>query len=239
MDTTATKMKVEVWSDVMCPFCYLGKRRFATALAQFPQRDDVEVIWKSFQLNPSLETNPDISVNQYLAQEKGLDVRVAEQMNDRVARMSRQDGPIYNFDDVVVANTFDAHRLIHFAKDHHRQDEAAECLFSAYFTEGRNVDNRATLIELGQEIGLDPDAVSAMLDTDAYIAEVNADIDEARQLGISGVPFFVFDRKYVVSGAQESSVFEQALERSVAEWREPHESRSDNLPVLPTAQAEH
>jgi len=223
----------------MCPFCYLGKRRFASALAQLPQRDDVEVIWKSFQLNPSLETDPDISVNQYLAREKGLDVRVAEQMNDRVARMSRQDGPIYNFDDVVVANTFDAHRLIHFAKDHGRQDQATERLFSAYFTEGRNVDDRATLIELGKEIGLDGDAVSAMLESDAYVAAVNSDIEEARQLGISGVPFFVFDRKYVVSGAQESSVFQQALERSVAEWRGERESSSGKIAARPTAQTEH
>jgi protein disulfide-isomerase len=220
-------MTVEVWSDVMCPFCYLGKRRFASALAQLPHGDDIEVIWKSFQLNPSLETDPDISVSQYLAREKGLDVRVAEQMNDRVARMSRQDGPIYNFDDVVVANTFDAHRLIHFAKDQGRQDEAAERLFSAYFTDGKNVDDRATLVELGREIGLDSDAVSEMLESGAYTDEVNADIEEARQLGINGVPFFVFDRNYVVSGAQESSVFQQALERSIAEWRERQHSPSE------------
>jgi predicted DsbA family dithiol-disulfide isomerase len=212
--TTAEKMKVEVWSDVMCPFCYLGKRRFAVALAEFPDRDDVEVIWKSFQLNPSLETDPDISVTQYLAREKGLDVRVAEQMNDRVARMARQDGPIYNFDEVVVANTFDAHRLIHFARSQNLQDQVMEKLFSAYFTEGRNVDDRATLIELAREVGLDGDAVAAMLDSDAYTAEVNSDIEEARQLGISGVPFFVFDRAYAVSGAQDTEVFKAALEQS-------------------------
>ena len=198
----------------MCPFCYLGKRRFAAALAQFPDRDDVEVIWKSFQLNPSLETDPDISVTQYLAREKGLDVRVAEQMNDRVARMARQDGPIYNFDEIVVANTFDAHRLIHFARSQNLQDQVMEKLFSAYFTEGRNVDDRATLIELGREVGLDGDAVATMLDSDAYTAEVSSDIEEARQLGISGVPFFVFDRAYAVSGAQDVEVFKDALERS-------------------------
>ena len=220
MDTKTNRMQVEVWSDVMCPFCYLGKRRFAAALAAFPDRDDVEIIWKSFQLNPSLKTDPEISVAQYLAREKGFDVRVAEQMNDRVARMSRQDGPIYNFDEVVVANTFDAHRLIHFARAHGLQDEAMERLFRAYFTEGRNVDDLATLIELGTEIGLDADALRAALESDAYTAEVNADIEEARQLGISGVPFFVFDRKYAVSGAQESTVFQQALEQAVAEWHE-------------------
>ncbi|HET9634902.1 MAG TPA: DsbA family oxidoreductase [Gemmatimonadaceae bacterium] len=212
-------MKVEVWSDVMCPFCYLGKRRFAKALGDFADRADVEVIWKSFQLNPSLETDPGISVTQYLAREKGLDVRVAEQMNDRVARMARQDGPIYNFDEVVVANTFDAHRLIHFARSQGLQDQAIEKLFSAYFTEGRNVDDRATLIELGREIGLDGDAVAAMLDSETYAAEVNADIEEARDLGINGVPFFVFDRAYVVSGAQDAEVFADALDRSLTHWR--------------------
>ena len=220
METKTNRMQVEVWSDVMCPFCYLGKRRFAAALAAFPDRNDVEVIWKSFQLNPTLKTDTEISVAQYLAREKGFDVRVAEQMNDRVARMSRQDGPIYNFDEVVVANTFDAHRLIHFARAHGRQDEAMESLFRAYFTEGRNVDDLATLIELGREIGLDAGALRAALESDAYTAEVNADIEEARQLGISGVPFFVFDRKYAVSGAQESAVFQQALEQAVAEWHE-------------------
>jgi predicted DsbA family dithiol-disulfide isomerase len=220
MDTTQARMKVEVWSDVMCPFCYLGKRRFASALTLIPDRGAVEVIWKSFQLNPSLETDPDIRVTDYLAREKGLDVRVAEQMNDRVARMARQDGPIYNFDDVVVANTFDAHRLIHLARAYGRQDEAVERLFSAYFTEGRNIDDRATLIELAGQVGLDSDAVSVALASDAYTADVNGDIEEARQLGISGVPFFVFDRKYALSGAQESEVFQQALERSLGEWRE-------------------
>ena len=224
MDTTATKMKVEVWSDVMCPFCYLGKRRFAAALAELPDRDDVEVIWKSFQLNPSLRTDPDIRVSQYLAREKGLDIRVAEQMNDRVARMSRQDGPIYNFDDIVVANTFDAHRLIHFAKDHGRQDEVVERLFSAYFTEGRNVDDPATLIELGRESGLDSDAVSAMLESDDYVADVNSDLDDAGQLGINGVPFFVLDRKYAISGAQDQSVFRETLQRAMAEWRDAQQS---------------
>lgn len=203
----------------MCPFCYLGKRRFAKALAEFADRDDVEVIWKSFQLNPSLETDPDISVTQYLAREKGLDVRVAEQMNDRVARMARQDGPIYNFDEIVLANTFDAHRLIHFARSQGLQDQVMEKLFSAYFTEGRNVDDRATLIELGRGVGLDGDAVATMLDSDAYTAEVNSDIEEARQLGISGVPFFVFDRAYAVSGAQDAEVFTDALRQSLDHWR--------------------
>ena len=207
-------MQVEIWSDVACPFCYLGKRRFEKALAALaavPRAEDVSVEWKSFQLNPGLKTDPNVRIEEYLARAKGIDVATARQLNERVARMGEEDGLVYRFDKLVVANTFDAHRLIQFAKDGGKQNEVEERLFRAYFTEGRNVADRATLVELANDVGLDGDELASALEEGKHAAGVRADIDEARQLGIHGVPFFVFDRKYAVSGAQPVEVFERAL----------------------------
>jgi predicted DsbA family dithiol-disulfide isomerase len=211
------KLIVEVWSDVVCPFCYLGKRKFANALSRFAHRDEVEVVWKSFQLNPSVRTDPTISINDFLAREKGFDVRTAEQLHDRISRAGREVGLDYRFDRAIVANTFDAHRVIHFASAQGKGDEAFERLFRAYFTEGRNIGDRATLVELGADIGLDAPALSAALESDAYADAVRSDIEDARQLGINGVPFFVLDRTYGVSGAQDAGIFLQALEQARAE----------------------
>lgn len=208
------KFKVEIWSDIACPFCYLGKRRFDSALAAFEHREKVEVAWKSFQLNPQLKTDPTIRIHEYLVRAKGIDVESAKQMNARVSAMAAPDGLVYDFEKIIVANTFDAHRLIQFAKVQGLQDEAEERLFRAYFTEGRNVADHATLVEVGREIGLDADALAQALASGAYADDVQAEIDEARELGINGVPFFVFDRKYAVSGAQPAELFAQTLERA-------------------------
>ena len=216
MTTEARTMTVEVWSDIMCPFCFLGKHRFATALQRFPQREDVAVVWRSFQLNPSLRTDPTITVNEYLARTKGIDVRQAAAMNDRLTSAGAAEGIEYRFDRAVVANTFDAHRFLHYAADHDRQDAAMEHIFTAYFSEGRNVADHAVLAAIGDEIGLDAADIASMLASDRYVDEVRADIAEAEELGIQGVPFFVFDRRYAVSGAQDSSVFLRALEQSWA-----------------------
>jgi predicted DsbA family dithiol-disulfide isomerase len=210
-------MLVEIWSDVMCPFCYLGKRRFADALAHFPHREEVKVQWRSFQLNPALRSDTPISVNEYLAREKGIDPRQAAQMHERLTRLGHQAGIEYDFDRAVVANTFDAHRLVHFAREYGREDELVERLFVAYFTEGRNVGDRPTLVALAQDLAIDAGATKQMLDSDRYADAVRSDIREAAQLGIDGVPFFDFDRKYAVSGAQEMSTFASALEQSYAE----------------------
>jgi predicted DsbA family dithiol-disulfide isomerase len=204
---------VEVWSDVMCPFCYLGKRRFAEALSKFEGRDQVEVVWRSFQLNPALETDRPIGVNDYLSQAKGISIGRAREMNAHLTEVAKHEGLVFDFDKAVVINTFDAHRFLHFAKAHGRQDEAMQRLFKAYFSEGRNVADHATLTGIGREIGLDAGAVAVALADGSYADEVRADIFEAEELGISGVPFFVFDRKYAVSGAQSSAAFLDVLRR--------------------------
>lgn len=214
------KMQVEIWSDVMCPFCYIGKRRFEKALKQLPEQENIEIIWKSYQLAPDMQTDTTKNINQYLSEHKGISLEHAEQMNDQVTRMAAAEGLVYNFDKAIVANSMNAHRFSHFAKQYGKQNEAEELLFRAYFTEGKNTDDLNTLIDLGKEIGLDSDKLKTVLESEQYTDEVREDIYEAHQIGVRGVPFFVFNRKYAISGAQESGAFAQVLEKSFAEWRE-------------------
>jgi predicted DsbA family dithiol-disulfide isomerase len=210
-------MKVEIWSDVMCPFCYIGKRRFEEALAQFPQADEVEITWKSFQLNPDLVTDTSINVNQYLANAKGWQLEYAQQVNQQVTEMAQAVGLQYDFDLAIVANSFNAQKLIQLAKQYSLGDAAEEALFKAYFTQGKNIDDTDTLIDLGGNIGLSIAEIKQVLGTNAYADAVKQDIEEARQLGITGVPFFVFNEKYAVSGAQSVEVFLGALQKAQAD----------------------
>jgi predicted DsbA family dithiol-disulfide isomerase len=213
-------MKVEIWSDVMCPFCYIGKRRFEKAMQQFAGRDKVQVEWKSFQLNPHMQTNPNININEYLAEAKGWTLDYARKVNDHVTQMAAEMGLVYDFDKAVVANSLNAHRLSHLAKKHNLGEAAEEALFRAYFTEGKNIDDNDTLVEIGAAIGLDANEVRSVLETDTFTAEVKQDIDEAQRLGIQGVPFFVLNSKYGISGAQSVEVFTQTLEKSFNEWQQ-------------------
>jgi predicted DsbA family dithiol-disulfide isomerase len=214
------RMKVEIWSDVMCPFCYIGKRRFEDALQQFEHKDKIEVEWKSFQLNPNMKTDPSININQYLADVKGWNLEYAQQMNNHVTEMAAQVGLTYDFDKAVVANSFNAHRLSHFAKKHGLGAAAEEALFNAYFTEGKNIDDHDTLTELGVSLGLNAEDVKQTLDSYDFADAVKRDITEAQHLGIQGVPFFVMNNKYGVSGAQAVPVFSETLEKSFAEWQQ-------------------
>ena len=211
-------MEVEIWSDIMCPFCYIGKRKFEQALSQFPHQDQVKITWKSFQLNPDMKTEPDRSINDYLADMKGWSLDEARAMNDRVTAMAREVGLSYDFDRAVVANSFDAHRLIQLAKANGLGDAIEERLFKAYFTEGRNVADQATLLELGMEIGLDKIAIETLLSSDQFSREVKQDVYEAQQVGARGVPFFVLNRRYAVSGAQQPQTFLGALQTAWSEW---------------------
>jgi Predicted dithiol-disulfide isomerase involved in polyketide biosynthesis len=211
-------MKIQIWSDVMCPFCYIGKRRFEQALEQFEYKNEVEVEWKSFQLNPNLVTDPTININQYLADIKGITIDHAKQLNDQVTQMAAEVGLTYDFDKAIVANSFDAHRFAHLAKQNGLGAEAEEALFKAYFTEGKNIADHEILAELGEQIGLDKDEVAHTLKGNKYAINVNQDIAQAQQLGVRGVPFFVMDMKYAVSGAQPVDAFTQTLEKAYNEW---------------------
>jgi predicted DsbA family dithiol-disulfide isomerase len=211
-------MKVEIWSDVMCPFCYIGKRRFEDALQQFEHKDEIEIEWKSFQLNPNMVTDPNTNINQYLADAKGWTLDYARQMNNHVTEMAAEVGLNYQMDTAVVANSFKAHQFTHMAKKHGLGDAAEEALFKAYFTDSKNMDDTDTLAQLGEVIGLDPEEVKQTLAAGTYADAVKHDIAEARYLGISGVPFFVMNSKYGVSGAQAVPVFTQTIEKAFNEW---------------------
>ena len=215
---TMEKMKIEVWSDVMCPFCYIGKRRLDRALEQFPEAEKVEVEWKSFQLNPSLETDPDRSATDYLMEAKGWSREQADNANRYVTDMAAAEGLEYRMDQTVLANSFDAHRLLQFAKSQHKGPEMEERLFRAYFTEGANIADAELLRQLAEEVGLPGDTVKDILASDDFKEDVEKDIYESQQVGLRGVPHFVFNDRYSVSGAQAGEVFAGALERSFREW---------------------
>lgn len=222
MSNTQQKMKVEIWSDIMCPFCYIGKRKFESAMAGFGDAAGVEVEWHSFQLDPSLQSEPDKNLYQYLSERKGISYQQSVDMHKQVTDMAKSAGLEYNFDKAVVSNSFDAHRLIQLAKTKGLGDAAEERLFYAYFTEGKNVSDHVVLKELGKDIGLSENDLNELFNSNAYSKEVQHDIAEASQIGVRGVPFFVFNRKYAVSGAQPPEVFVQALQQSFEDWKKDH-----------------
>ncbi len=214
---TTKKMKVEIWSDVMCPFCYIGKRKFEAALEKFEHQKDVEVVWKSYQLQPDLKTDPTKNTLVHLAESKGWTIGYTKEVTENVVAMAKEVGLHYNFDRAVVANSFDAHRLIQFSKTKNKSDAMEEQLFKAYFVDGKNTADHATLTLLAVEIGLNEAEVKQVLASDNYASNVRQDIDESHKIGVTGVPFFVLNNKYAVSGAQASETFLGALNKA---WNE-------------------
>jgi predicted DsbA family dithiol-disulfide isomerase len=211
-------MHVEIWSDVICPWCYVGKRRFEQALARFEGRDDVEVEWKSFELDPSSPAEPQ-PLTERLAAKFGVSHDEALAMNERMTETAAGVGLQFHLDVAQSGNTFDAHRLIKLAATHGLQDVVKERLMAGYFGEGRAISDRTTLVELAASAGLDPDEARVMLESERFAAEVRTDEQLARGFGISGVPFFVLDRRVGVSGAQSPEVLLDALEQVAAEAR--------------------
>jgi predicted DsbA family dithiol-disulfide isomerase len=216
------KMKVEVWSDIMCPFCYIGKRNYERALEQIADADKIEIEWKSFQLDPTIPQKIENkkSVYQYLAERKGMSVEQSQRMHSNVVNTAKNAGLEYNFDKAVIANSFDAHRIIQLAKNKKLGDVAEETFFFAYFTDGKDLGEYDTLLELGQKIGLEEAEIRDVLDTNKYADEVKQDIQLASTFGIQGVPFFVIDRKYGISGAQPIEIFKQTLDQAISEWKQ-------------------
>jgi predicted DsbA family dithiol-disulfide isomerase len=210
-------MKVEIWSDIACPWCYVGKRRFEQALQQFEHVSDVEVVWRSFELDPHAPRTHAESQDELLAKKYGLPVEKARAMNERMTGEARKEGLDFHLDRVKVGNTFDAHRLVHLAAESGRADAMKERLMRAYFTEGEAVGEPDTLIRLGTELGLDEARVREVVDGDAYADDVRADEARARSFGIGGVPFFAIDERYGVSGAQPAEVLLDALRQAYEE----------------------
>ena len=212
-------MRIEIWSDVVCPWCYIGKRRFEAALARFEHQEQVEVVWRSFELDPNAPPQQEGPLDEMLAKKYGVSLTQARGMIERVTTLAAQEGLDYHLDRAQRGNTFDAHRLLHLAATHGRQGELKERLLRAYFTEARPIGDAETLTAIGVEGGLPANDVSAMLAGDAYAAAVRGDERRAAAFSIQGVPFFVIDEQYGVSGAQESDVLLAALEQA---WAKSH-----------------
>ena len=215
-------IKIDVWSNVACPWCYIGKRNLESGMSAYEQRPDalpVEVEFHSFELDPNSPVDFEGSQLEYLAQAKGIGLERAAEMLTRVSDVAAAVGLRYDFDAVKHTRTVKAHQLLHYAKAHGVQREAKERLLRAYFVEGRHVGRDEDLADLAAELGLDRDDVLRSLREDEFLANVRADQAQAAAYGISGVPFFVIDRKYGLSGAQPSEAFAQALAQVTDEHR--------------------
>jgi predicted DsbA family dithiol-disulfide isomerase len=207
-------MEVKIWSDVRCPFCYIGKRKFEAALAEFAHKDEVNITWKSFELDPNLQTVEDTNVYEYFSQAKGIPKEQAVDMFDNVTQVAAEVGLNFKLEQSVVANSFKAHRLIQLAKTMNLGNEIEEELFRIHFMEGKNIDDERVLIASGKNVGIPEAAIVALFNSDDFDAEVRIDQLEAQRIGVRGVPFFVFDDKYAVSGAQAPEIFLQTLEKA-------------------------
>jgi predicted DsbA family dithiol-disulfide isomerase len=215
-------VKIEIWSDVVCPWCYIGKRRIESALADFGHADEVEVHWRSFQLDPGAPTEPTEGTATMLARKYGQSPEGAKQMQDRVEAVAAEEGLLFRLSETLHLNTVDAHRVIHLAHEqggNELQGRMKEALLEAYFTHARNVADHDVLREVAVATGLDPARVDEVLGSRELEQQVWADIEQAQAYGATGVPFFVIDQKYGVSGAQPTEVFTQVLEKA---WSDAH-----------------
>ncbi|MCL2515748.1 MAG: DsbA family oxidoreductase [Microbacteriaceae bacterium] len=216
MTDAPAPIKIDIWSDIACPWCYIGKRKFEGGAGLFAGAGEgrgVEIEYHSFELSPDTPVDFEGGEADFLAQHKGIDRGQAQQMLDRVTGIAASVGLNYDYDNLQHTNTVLAHEAIHFAKAHGKQLEMKERLLSAYFLEGKHVGTVADLAALGGEIGLDEDALAAALEAHEFLPAVREDQQTAIEYGINGVPFFVIDGKYGVSGAQEAQTFAQVLER--------------------------
>jgi predicted DsbA family dithiol-disulfide isomerase len=210
---------VEIWSDVVCPWCYIGKRRFERALEGFAHRDEVTIAFRSFELDPHAPVERIGSYAELLGRKYGRGPDWAHRSLEHMTAVAAEEGLEFDFANVRPGNTFDAHRLLHLAAESGRQEDLKERFLRAYFTEGERVGDRDTLARLATSVGLDPGEVDAVLTSDRYADHVRADEAAAEELAVGGVPFFVLDRKFAVSGAQDTEVFARALDRA---WEKGH-----------------
>lgn len=204
-------MQIDIWSDIMCPWCYIGKKRFEKALAAFPHRDQVQVKYHSYQLDPSSPEHFDGSALEYLSQLKGMPQDQVKQMWAQVGSNAEQEGLAFDFENQIIANSFKAHQLVHMAEQIGKAAEVKEALLKAHFVDGGDIGSDEELIRIGISHGLERSVIEEGFASDAHAEDVRADIAQALQLGIQGVPFYVFDMKLGLSGAQPVEVFTQAL----------------------------
>lgn len=210
------KLRIDIWSDIACPWCHVGKRRLEAALTRFPHRDAVEIVWRAFELDPSAPRVIDLSVSYAarLAKKYGASLAQAEGMIARMTEVAAADGLDFHFERIRPGNTFDAHRVLHLALERGRQDAVKERFLRGYLGEGEAIGEPEVLVRLAAEAGLDEEEVRATLATDAYAADVRAEESDAAEIGISGVPFFILAGRYAISGAQSPDLFLGALQRA-------------------------
>ncbi|KHD36648.1 DSBA oxidoreductase [Clostridium acetobutylicum] len=204
-------MKIEVWSDFVCPFCYMGKRRLEIALNEFEYKTDVEISFKSFELDPSAKKEYSENIHELIAKKYKIPVEQAKASNDQIVSQAEAIGLSYNFDKLIPTNTFDAHRLSQYAKTKGKMNDLSEKIFKAYFVDSLNISDYKVLADLAEEVGISRDESLRILESNQYNEEVREDEKNASKLGIDAVPYFVFDDKYAVSGAQPAEVFLEAL----------------------------
>jgi predicted DsbA family dithiol-disulfide isomerase len=228
MTTIAEPLRVDIWSDVICPWCAIGKANLDRALERFDGADRVEIVWHSFELDPNAPAALAGDHAEQLARKYGMPVEQARKSIDRVVTTARGVGLDFRYDRIRPGNTFDAHRVIHLAAERGLQTQVKERMFHGYFTEGAAIGLPEEVERLAVDAGLDAEEVAEVLESDAYAAEVRADEADAHQLGATGVPFFVFDGRYAVGGAQPPDVLLEVLQRC---WRE----RTPGVEVLAVA----
>ncbi|QWB96333.1 DsbA family oxidoreductase [Mycoplasmatota bacterium] len=221
-------MKIEIWSDFACPFCYIGKTRFEQALNEFKQKNDVEVVYKAYQLNPNAPKEMKGDAIESFAKSHGMSVSDAKQRFTMFEQNAKTVGLTYNYDIIQMTNTFDAHRIAKYANQFGLEPKLTTRLMKAYFTDGKNLSDKNTLVELAVEVGLNEAEVKTVLDENKFADQVQAEIMEARQVGVQGVPFFVINRKYGVSGAQQKEYFLQALQKIYEEEKPIQTLASDD-----------
>jgi len=207
-------MLVEIWSDVVCPWCYVGKRNLEAALAEFPNADEVTIAWRSFELDPTTPRRVELSMDEVLARKYGMSPEQATDANRRMTELAASVGLEYHLDRVQIGNTFDAHRLLHLAAEEGLDGALKERLLRAYFTEGRAISDPDVLSALTADVGMDDTRVAGVLAGDEFAADVRADEARAMELGSTGVPFFVFDERLGVPGAQPPDVLLRLLTRA-------------------------
>ena len=207
-------LKIEIWSDYVCPFCYIGKRRLEEALKQTGLGEKAEIVFKAYELDPNSATESNESVQVDLAKKYGLSAQEAKNMTDNVVLQAKTVGLNYNFDKMTSANTFNAHRLAKLAEQEGLDKVVTENLLKAYFIDGEKIGTDDVLLRIAVEAGLSRDRVKEVLDSDEFAEDVKMDIGEAGQLGVKGVPFFVINRKYAISGAQPVDAFAEALRQA-------------------------
>ncbi|MGL4740027.1 MAG: DsbA family oxidoreductase [Sarcina sp.] len=224
-------MKIEIWSDFVCPYCYIGKKRLELAIEQFADKENIELIFRSFELDPNAEKSYPDSIDEHIAEKYNMSIEEAKSINNNIIEQAKEVGLNYNFKDLIRTNTFDAHRLAQYAKEEGKSTQMSERIFKAYFVESLNISDYETLIKLAKEVGLDTSKVSEVLKSDMYSKEVRNDENTAASKAVNGVPYFIFDEKFVVSGAQPPSVFLRVLKNTKSEADMLKKSSNSNVGI--------